>query len=63
MVIKLSDEMREDICGTAAIYVDKVAQLEAEIVALKRGIGYIHNLTTETAIAQTCDILLGESDD
>ena len=29
--MKLSDEMREDICGTAAIYVDKVAQLEGDL--------------------------------
>ena len=28
--MKLSEEMREDICGTAAIYVEKVAQLEEE---------------------------------
>ena len=33
--MKLSEIMREDICGTAAIYVEKVAQLEEENWALR----------------------------
>ena len=40
---------------------NEVAQLEGENGALKRGIKHIRKQTTEIAIAQMCNILLGET--
>ena len=59
--MKLSEQIRAESypCGDPD-WMPKLEKLEADNVALKRGIEYIRNLTTETTIAQTCAILLTE---